>query len=220
MPRPIVSTFTERLYGRLPDLYREADEADESPDGYPLLRYLSLLCDQAGEVETIVDRVDYITPEDGGDPDDTSDLTDPATASPSWLPWLAQLVGVDLSRYQTVAGRRAAVAGAASGWKGGTRGAIEAAVVDVLEEPVEHIEVFATGPWTIEVRTAYEDNPDRAEVLAAAASAKPAGTTLEHAFITAIEEAWEWTEFDVTVTSNACPIPAPTLLPGPNLFPC
>lgn len=92
--RPDVSATTERLYGSLPAFYRDADE----PLDWPLLRYLSLLGDQLGDLEELVDRIDFVRAEDVGSAGDTSDLVDPATADAAWLPWLAQLVGIAARR--------------------------------------------------------------------------------------------------------------------------
>lgn len=79
--RPDVGTTTERMYARLPAFYREDDETDGD---YPLLRFLSLVGDQASEVEDIVDRL-------------PTDLANPIAAEAAWVPWLAQLVGLDTS---------------------------------------------------------------------------------------------------------------------------
>lgn len=94
MARPDVSAFTARWYGRLPAYVRRDDAALD----YPLLRSLSLLGDQAGEVEATFDAIDRREPDEGGPVDDTSDLGDPATAPSSWLPWLAMLAGLDVDR--------------------------------------------------------------------------------------------------------------------------
>lgn len=55
-PAPTYSRTLERVYGRLPDHYREADERL----GYPLKRYLSGVADRAGELEVLLDRIDYV----------------------------------------------------------------------------------------------------------------------------------------------------------------
>lgn len=63
MARPVFGTSTERLYDGLPEVYRTADAAvDTDPDatsGYPLLRFLALVGDQASEIEALIDRLDY-----------------------------------------------------------------------------------------------------------------------------------------------------------------
>lgn len=90
---PAVAAFTRRWFDDLPEVYRAADEADPSVDGWPLLRYLSLLGDQADELSTLVDRFAL---HDDGAGDWTSDLSNPATADAAWLPWLAQMAGIGL----------------------------------------------------------------------------------------------------------------------------
>lgn len=86
MPPPAVHSFTATVYQRLPLCYRDADEKQE----WPLLKWLSLLVDQLGAVADVVDRITM----DDDDPASSSALTDPATADETWLPWLAQLVGL------------------------------------------------------------------------------------------------------------------------------
>lgn len=97
MTRPTVTPAAERMYGRLPELYRGADEQQpDGPDGYPLLRFLSLIGDQIGALETLYDRIDFATADEGLVAGDTSDLVDPTVADDDWLHWLAQLVGIQL----------------------------------------------------------------------------------------------------------------------------
>lgn len=70
---------TERLYRRLPEFYRLDDEVQGQ---YPLLTYLSWVGDQASDVENLVTRL-------------RTDMADPMKADVKWLPWLAQMVGLD-----------------------------------------------------------------------------------------------------------------------------
>lgn len=98
MARPDVSATTERIYAALPQEERNADEDQaDGANGYPQLRYLSLLGDQAGELEVLLDRFNFVAPRDGGAAGDTSDLADPATADVAWLAWLAMHPGVDVA---------------------------------------------------------------------------------------------------------------------------
>lgn len=88
MSRPLVGPATDRVYDRLPDVYREGDLAslrergygDDYADGttgtyggagtyggdaalvpsFPLLRYLSLLLDQLTPAEELYERLDYL----------------------------------------------------------------------------------------------------------------------------------------------------------------
>lgn len=181
MPPPVVHPTTQRLYDALPDFYRAADAHQVNPD-YPLLRWLSLIGDQLGELEDLVDRVDYVTPNDGGAPGDTSDLTDPATADPAWLAWLAQLVGVTLAPALTVDEQRAAITTASSGWRAGTRDGMADAARTALTgtKYVRIIDHYGGDQWRVEVLTRTTETPDVALVLAAIVSkgAKPAGVEL------------------------------------------
>lgn len=95
MTAPTVAPWTQRWWDRLPELYRAADEAQAAgPNGFPLLRYLSLIGDQAGELEALTDRIKLHR---NGDGVWLSDLGDPETADDAWLPWMAQLVGIDVT---------------------------------------------------------------------------------------------------------------------------
>lgn len=134
--RPDVSDATERLYGRLPEAYLDADaELD-----YPLLRYLSLLLDQLEPVDELLERIDYDA-EEGG----TSDLVDATGANASWFPWLAQLLGVRLANL-TVVEQRAALADPQLGH--GSPPAIAEAGARGLE-----------GTRTVTVTPHYEEEP-------------------------------------------------------------
>lgn len=94
MARPDTTATTERLWGALPQLYRDADEAQgDGVDGWPLLRYVSLLGDQADELAALYGRLAL---HDDGAGDWRSDLGDPEAADDVWLPWLASLAGLSL----------------------------------------------------------------------------------------------------------------------------
>ncbi|KWW97390.1 hypothetical protein LI90_4362 (plasmid) [Carbonactinospora thermoautotrophica] len=166
---------TERWYGRLPEFYRDADAQEQSGDGYPLLRYLSLLGDQAGEVETVLDRAA------------AGELSDPQRADPAWLPWLGQLVGVRMPPATTVQAWRDAIEDGASGWRSGTREAIAAAARTVLTGTryvdVRPHEGKTTGgnPWVIAIVVRADEAPAPLSKVADAvvsAGAKPAGFAL------------------------------------------
>lgn len=90
---PAVAPFTARWWADLPEMYRAADEADTGV-GWPLLRFMSLLGDQAGEIAALRDR--FALHPDPNNPAGPwiSDLSNPATADAAWLPWMAQLAGV------------------------------------------------------------------------------------------------------------------------------
>jgi hypothetical protein len=198
MVRPTPSAFTENLYASLPDHYRESDE----PLDFPLLRYLSLLGDQGGDIATLIDRIGYIPIDDGGLPGDTSDLADPATADLAWLPWLGQLVGVILTPAVTGQAARDAVAGAVNGYQVGTKGAIAKAAQSGLTgtkyaEVHDHsiAAVGDGGMWDVLIVTRASETPDINAVINAVVTknAKPAGVTLHYLAYTST-----WTQMETT----------------------
>lgn len=180
MARPTVSPFTERVYEQLPSVYIDNDSSVD----YPLLRYLSLLCDQAGEIADIYDRLNY----DDTNPTGTSDLSDPATADEAWLPWLAQMVGADTFGLSGQAVRDA-IAGAVSGFRSGTKTAIADAARSALTG-TRYVKVYDHsvanvgdgGQWDVLLVTRTSETADVPAVLAAvtAKNAKPAGVQLHH----------------------------------------
>ncbi len=156
-------------------------DAWPTPDAsYPLLRYLSLLADQAGEIEELLDRFNYpATP--------TCDLTNPLTADVAWLPWLAQLVGVSLPpTISDVAGARDAIRYASGGWQAGTKTAVANAAKSVLTGTQYCVvaDHYSGDMWQLEVRTRGPETPSGTPdpVIAAilAKNAKPAGVALVH----------------------------------------
>lgn len=153
MTAPLVGDLTGDLYEALPEVYRVADAADPTPDGWPLLRYLSTLLDQATPLLDLYDRFEHSPADDRpygglshlegvaqpwrgygsgdygsggyGEAADTSDLVDPATADAGWLSWLAQLVGATLLPGWDNPTRRTQIGAPASGaWAKGTIAAI------------------------------------------------------------------------------------------------
>lgn len=194
MTEPTVHPATEQLYDSLPEMYRLADETQD----WDLERFLSLLGDQLGEVRDIADRINYVPPDEGGTPGDTSDLVDPETADASWLPWLAQLVGVHLAPGSSEASQRSQIASAASGWQAGTVSAIQVAAGTVLtgSKTVQIYPQSVTAPgdggrWDLLLMTRPEETPDASAVIPAvvAAGAKPVGVLLHHQLILATYDA-------------------------------
>lgn len=132
--------------------------------------------------------------------DDTSDLGDPTTADPEWLPWMAQLVGVKLEPGFTEQQARDAVLYASAGWRAGTKQAIADAAKSELTG-TKYAAVYdhaITGPgnggqWDVLIITRPTETPDPAKLLAAvvARGAKPAGVVLRHR---AIESSWDTVE--------------------------
>lgn len=166
-PRPQVGPVTEAVYASLPELYRDADAAqDTGPSNYPLLRYLSLIGDQLTPVAAYLARFAYVALDERdntapawdrfgqgtfgegayGDAG-TADLVDPYLADAGWLPWLAQLVGVDVTNL-TVAQQRASIASPADTWAHGTPRAIAAKARPKL-----------TGGQYVDVRAHHQGNP-------------------------------------------------------------
>jgi hypothetical protein len=174
-----------------------------APPEFPLLRWISLMGDQLGEMEALLDRIDARSLEEGGDGTEVSALADPAAADPGWLEWLGRFVGVvpgDLSTSE----RRSAVAAAAV-QRPGSRSSIAAAAATALTGSRDVLvrDHFGGDQWRIEVRTRVSQTPDPAAVLDAIARArvKPAGTEI---VLTGYEASWEvleaqrptWAEWD------------------------
>ena len=170
-----VSTTTGRLYSRLPGCYRDADAAigadptdnygsvasygagnyDQlipSQDARPLLRWLASLVDEAGAIESVIDRCT---------PAMSSALTDPQLADVAWLPWLAQMVGLTLGPQVTPGAAQQAIALALTGPQTGTRPAIEAAVAPYLTgtQTVTVTDHYGGDAWTIQVGTLASETP-------------------------------------------------------------
>jgi hypothetical protein len=189
-----VGTTTERLYGRLPELYRDDDISDGD---YPLLRYASLWMDQASDVEAVLDAV-----RDG--------MGNPAAADVTWLPWLAQMVGLDYSFDPaelaavvdeddilptpniSVTELRATIANASAGWRVGTRVAVTAAAQTQLTgDRRVWIYTHSTGepaglgsgtPWDVLIVTKPDETPSVESMLDALErlQARPAGVRFWH----------------------------------------
>lgn len=153
-----LAPWSWRAWGRLPAYVRAADARELTGGGYPLARFLSLLGDQAGEVEALFDRFAYLSPAEGGPGGATSDLVDPRTADAAWLEWLAWLAGVELTPGLTVEAQRDVIAA------GGARLGSKQAIIDVVARHLSGDRVvvvlaqdYAAGiaarPWSILVRT-------------------------------------------------------------------
>lgn len=186
-----MATLFERVYGSLPEHYRETDERE----GFPLQRWLQGALAEADNIDAVVDRVSRLGVDEGGDPGETSDLVNPATADPAWLPWLGSLLGVRVNQSLPVPARRDQVAGAVNGFKVGSRGALAAAVREQLTGG-RFVQVYAHsivqpgdgGRWDVMLVTRVEETPVTSEELAervAAMGAKPAGVVLHHRMFTA-----------------------------------
>lgn len=162
--------LTDRLYGRLPEAFRDADVDLE------LRRYLLTVLGDADELDALVDALLE------------GDLADPLQARPEWLEWLAQFVGVQLPTDATLEARRQRIADAA-GFLSGTPRDIEAAARTVLigTRSANVTPVLNGDEFLIGLRTLASETPDPAAVLAAidAAGVRPAGFDVELTYYSA-----------------------------------
>ena len=198
---PVMSTFVDRLYSRLPRIYRTLDQQT----GWEFKRYLGGALGFGGEVDDIIELIRGArpvgpdTPEPWDlDPEDLerwrvarqnrmSLLADPESAPPEWLPWMAQLVGAYLPAQGSLAERRDIIGGA--GYRAGTRAAIADAARSALIGSryalvIPHMAGYVAGTiWDITIRTRSTETPNPDEVLATVIrkGAKPAGAKLYHA---------------------------------------
>jgi hypothetical protein len=169
-----LTPFTQRVYKLLPAFMRTTDREDIAA------RFIGVVGDEADGVRALKDRLAY-TPEQGG----TSELTDPAFADTAWLPWLGQLVGLDV----TVLDRDIVTNGAA-GWQVGRREALRSAVARVFTGggsfSIYTHSTAAVGArgtatqWDLLLITRGSETPNPAAVLVAASTVKPAGVKLYH----------------------------------------
>lgn len=204
----VMSTLVNRLYGRLPEVYRTMDAADRT---WLLKRYLAGILSPAGDIDDLVaaingDRpVGPPSPEPWALPADelavwrdnrltrASALGDPEQAQAAWLPWLAQIVGARLNTGASETEQRDTIRYATSGWRAGTRSAIVDAAKSALTgtryaRVVPHTKVNGSDdleagtPWDITVVTRTSETPDPGIVLGAILrkGVKPAGAVLWH----------------------------------------
>jgi hypothetical protein len=180
---PQFGVTTMRMYARFPEIYRVWDAIlGQPPNDYPLLRFISLIGDQASEVETLLDRFMYLPTWAGGPQGATSDLVDPNTADPAWLPWLAQIYGAVLSPGMTVTQQRAAIANFQSRWARGSRQSIIDIVQAMLTGTgfVQIVDHFNGDPWQVAIITRDSETPDSSDVVPTviAAGCEAAGVQL------------------------------------------
>lgn len=183
MTEPVFGDTTERLYARLPDIYRRED-ANQS---WQFKKYLSGAVDQASDIDTLIERFSFTPPEDGV-ADDTSDLVDPATADQEWLPWLAQLVGVKLVPSDTVAQWRTRIASTLTSAQPGTVAAMAEAARKVLTgNQTVSIYPFSNGSgvgagnqWEMLIVTVADETLSDPIAAVVGAGQKPAGVKLYH----------------------------------------
>lgn len=171
--------FTDQWYAQL----AEATQAQDAARGNVLYRWMQLLGHQLAQVTAIIDRIDYLPADEGGD-GGTSDLADPRTADVAWLPWLGQLLGVQMPAASSPDAARDAVAYASSGWQAGTEAGMSNAARSALTgtQYVRLVKNWNGSHWTVCIRTRASETASSQAVLAAVVSkhAKPAGVLLVH----------------------------------------
>ncbi len=198
---PVMSTFVDRLYSRLPRIYRVLD----AQNGHQFKRYLGGALRFGGELDDVIEAIRGARPVGPRFPEpwdlDAEDLArwrearesrlsvlaDPDNAPPEYLAWMAQLVGAFLPAAASLAERRDIVGGA--GYRAGTRQAIADAARSALTGSryvavLPHTAGAAAGTvWDITLRTRATETPDGQAVLDTVIrkGAKPAGARLWHA---------------------------------------
>lgn len=170
--RPDVSAHVEAEYARLPQMYRDGDEAND----FAVLRILSVVGDQRGDVSDVVDR---LLPEETND---LSELVDPMLADYDWLPWLAMMAGVDARLYPDTDGNRTALRLAIDGARGGRYPGSDAAIIAAVRPALTGTRAaritnksVAGFSYSVEVYAAQVD--DQAALAVLLSRTTPAGLT-------------------------------------------
>lgn len=169
---PTLSALGERLRERTAPL-----APTDATHGWAHAHLCEAIMVMAAEVGAIYDPPDPIPP--------TAPLLDP-TLCPDWaLPWLAQLVGVQLPASATPEQARELTTNVA-GWKRGTPAALRAAAGMYLtgNKAVYFRERDQGDPYALEVVTLQGETPDPAATLAALIAQKPAGIVLRYRTVT------------------------------------
>lgn len=231
MAEPIYTPTTERLYLKVPEFYRVLD----SQNDWHFKKFISSIGDQLNDIELLVARLEYIPPEEraeyyasldefntyvrpagletetfGYAPiGETSDLLDARTSDYDWLPYIAQLIGADISDLTSEADRRDAIIYNYLGFRAGSREALEDAAKRVLTgskyvRVYPHRDgsggsIFSEGTqWDILIITKTEETPSVEDIVAEILrkGAKPAGVVLHH-----IAYALTWEVLEATFTS-------------------
>lgn len=216
---PYMTSLVDRLYHRLPEVYRTMDAAGSD---WPFKRYLGGVLDLAGQIDDTIVDITGDNPIGPSSPEPwvltgdelvqwqearqlrPSALGDPVQAQVAWLPWMAQLVGARLDPAATEQEHRDTIQYATSGWRGGTRAAIADAARSVLTgskyaRVIPHFRSAVGGGieagtvWDIVIVTLTAETPDPSEVLNAVLrkGVKPAGAILYHS---AYQATWEQIE--------------------------
>lgn len=234
---PRYSVTTERVYDRLPDVYRETD-VDQN---YAFKKFISSVVDSLGDVDLLIERFRYRSqielemrkryaqryttythadryvnaPALGS----TSDIVDPMSADRSWLPWLGQLVGVRINPNDLEFDQRDSIYYASSGYRAGSKDALEKAARSVLtgsryavalpHTKVVNGQLIAGTVWDLTILTRADESPSSFVVLGAVNkdTLKPAGVQLYHRTYTASWDALEaalpfWVDWNTSTWSD------------------
>jgi hypothetical protein len=163
---PVYSVTTERIYHRLPEMYRVLD----AQNNWHFKKFISSIGDQLNEIDVLNARLEFIPPEvrhqvyeslnfyntytrpEGiEDPDrgfapigETSDLLDGRTADAGWLKYIAQILGLPVKNLISETDLRNATT-INLGYNAGSLSALETAVKAVL-----------TGTKWVEIKAHYD----------------------------------------------------------------
>lgn len=207
MTEPTFDSTTERTYERLPQAYRTEDIGQD----WQLKKYMSGDCGQLNDIDTLIERFTYDSPEDGvADPHETSDLVDPATADAEWLPWLAQIVGVKLNTTATEIEQREQILNRTfyRGTKADMAHAAQMALIGdkyiaIYDHTSDSSAIGAAGQWDVLVVTKATETVGDVAATIIAAGAKPAGVVIHTETFTStwddVEAAYgTWNTWDAT----------------------
>lgn len=198
---PYMSTLADRLYQRLPEVYRTLDAQDST---WTFKRYIAAIVYQAGLGDDFYAAVLGDRPIGPASPQPwaleadelanwlaarqsrLSSLGDPLQADSGWLPWLAQLVGATLDPTASDTEQRDTILFATSGWRAGTAAAMADAARSALIGSRYAAVLPATAgaspgtPWDITIVTRATETPNPSAVIGAILrkGVKPAGVTL------------------------------------------
>jgi len=206
MTEPIFDATTERMWSRLPEIYR----AEDQEQGWTFKKWLSGIGSALDTVNVLYGRFDFDTPDDGGAIGDSSELTDPMKADVAWLPWLGQFVGVHSENYASITNLRSAISSALTGLQPGTKLSIVEIVKTVLTG-TQYVEVYDHsvttpgdgGQWDVLIVTVTSETVSDPAAAVIAAGGKPAGILLHHV---TFESTWDqieagfptWADIDAT----------------------
>jgi hypothetical protein len=141
-PTVVDTTFGQRVWASLPQLYLDYDLAD-TDTGLPLSKFLHGLYSQVDQVEAVRDQIAA-----GG-------LSDPALIPDGWLGWVSQMAGSPIG---TAGQMRSALAAMTTAPAPGSRPALAAAGRTFLTG-TKVCDVFpsASKAWTISVRVRADE---------------------------------------------------------------